>query len=87
MAASKIVGSIFFAANQLLGVEKLAVASSANLVDNSGFKVNEDGTRNMLARASFTEKCVEGVVSSSNSLVTGHMAIRLNIHQKKKSEI
>ena len=32
----------------------------------------------MLASTSFTEEGVEGIISASNCLVTGHLAIRLD---------
>ena len=32
----------------------------------------------MLASSSFTEESVEGIVTSSNGLVTGHLTIRLD---------
>jgi hypothetical protein len=32
----------------------------------------------MLSSTSFTEECGEGVIPSTNGLVTGHLPIRLN---------
>ena len=43
-----------------------------------GLQINEDGTGNMLASASLTEEGVEGVISTSDGLVTGHLTIRLD---------
>lgn len=43
-----------------------------------GFKVDEDGTGDVLARTSLREEGVEGVITSSNGLVRGHLTIGLN---------
>ena len=50
------------------------------LTHNGGFQVDEDGARDMLARAGLAEEGVEGVVATSNGLVfsNGHLAIRLD---------
>ena len=48
------------------------------LTDYSGFKVNEDSTWHVFAGSSLAEECVEGVVSTSNGLVTRHLTIRLD---------
>ena len=44
----------------------------------SRLQVNKDGSRNVFSRSSFTEERVEGIVSSSNSFIAWHLAIRLN---------
>ena len=48
------------------------------LTDDSGFQVDKDGSRNMLSCSSLTEEGVEGVISSSNSLVTRHLSVWLD---------
>ena len=48
------------------------------LTDYGWFQVDEDGPGHVLAGASLAEEGVEGVVSSSNGLVTRHLAIRLD---------
>ena len=53
---------------------KLRVASDAH----GGLEINVHGTRDVLSGASLTEKGVESIVSSSNGLVTWHLAIRLD---------
>ena len=50
----------------------------AILTNNSGLKVDKDSTRHVFASSSLTEERVERVVSSSNRLVTRHLAIRLD---------
>jgi len=78
MAAGEIVGSIFLAGDQLLGVEELAVCASADLVNDGGLQIEEDSARDVLSGTSFGEKGVEGIVSAANGLVRGHLTIGLN---------
>ncbi|KAF4374689.1 hypothetical protein F8388_020210 [Cannabis sativa] len=66
MATGEVVGSIFFAANELLWMEKLAVCSGPHLVNNCWLQINKHGTWNVLSGASFTEEGVEGIISSSD---------------------
>ena len=44
----------------------------------SGLEIHEHSSGHMLASSSLTEEGVEGVISTSNGLVTGHLAIRLD---------
>lgn len=83
MASGKVVGSVFLAADELLRVEKLAVCSGPHFINDSGFQINKDGTRNVLPSTSFTEKGVECIVSSADRLVTRHLAIRLKKEKRK----
>ena len=46
--------------------------------NDSGFQVNEHSSRNVLPAASFTKECVEGIVSTANGLVTGHLTVGLD---------
>jgi len=78
VATGKVVGSIFLAADELFWVKELAVSTSPHFINDSGLKVNKHGTRDMLPSTSFTEKGVEGIVTSTNSFVTWHLAIRLH---------
>ena len=48
------------------------------LTNNSWLQVNEHGARNVFSCSSLAEKRVEGIVSSADSLVARHCAIRLN---------
>jgi len=73
-----VVGGVFLAGNQLLGVEELTVGTSADFVNDSGLKVNEDGTGDVLAGTRLGEEGVERVVTSTDSLVRGHLTIRLD---------
>ena len=49
MATSVIVGGILLSGNQLLRVEKLAVSSGPDFVNDGWLQVDEDGTGNVLA--------------------------------------
>lgn len=59
-------------------MEQLAVGSGADFIDHSGLQVQEDGTGDVLASTSLGEEGVEGIVSVSDGLVGGHLAIRLD---------
>lgn len=60
MAAGVVVGGVFLAANEQLGVEKLAIGTGADLVNGGRVQVHEDGARNMLAAARLGEEGLEG---------------------------
>nr|GMC48227.1 Hypothetical predicted protein [Ipomoea batatas] len=62
---------------KLLRVKQLSVWSGPHLINDSGFQINKHSTRNVLSSSSFTEEGVECIITSSNSLVGGHLAIRL----------
>ena len=48
------------------------------LTDDSGLQVHKNCPGDVLSSSSLTEEGVEGVVSSSDSLVTGHPSVRLD---------
>ena len=52
--------------------------TSLRHTDDGGLQIDEDATRDVLAGASLAEEGVEGVVATSDGLVTGHLAIRLD---------
>merc|ERR1711964_965017 len=78
MAASVVIGGILLARDELLRVVQLAVGASANLIDHSGLQIQVDGAGHVLAGASLGEEGVEGVVTTTDGLVGGHLAIRLD---------
>jgi len=78
MASREIVAGIFLARDQLLGMEQLTVGTRADLIDDGGLQINEDGTRNVFSRTSLTEEGVETIIATANGLVRGHLAIGLN---------
>ena len=73
VAARKVVGRVLLAADQLLGVEELAVGAGAHLVDDGGLEVEEDAARDVLARARLREEGVERVVAAADRLVARHL--------------
>jgi len=73
-----VVGGILFAGDQLFGVEQLTVGTGADLIDDSWFKIDEDGSWDVLSSSSFTEEGVEGIITTSDGLVTWHLTIRLD---------
>ena len=73
-----VVGGIFLTSDELLGVEELAVGSSSDLIDYSWLEINEDSPGDVFAGTSLAEEGVEGVVATSDGLVTWHLAIRLD---------
>jgi len=59
-------------------VEELAVSASADFVDNSGLEVEENSAGYVLASASLAEEGVEGVISTTDGLVRGHLTVWLD---------
>ena len=78
MTTGIVVGSIFFARDDLLGVEELAVGARTNFISNGGLEINHDATRNVLASTGFGEEGVEGIITSTDGLIRGHLTIRLD---------
>mmetsp|Transcript_17239 Transcript_17239/g.29036 ORF Transcript_17239/g.29036 Transcript_17239/m.29036 type:complete len:244 (+) Transcript_17239:669-1400(+) len=78
VAAGEVVGGVFLSRDQLLGVEQLAVGTSADLINDGGLEINKHGARNVLAGTGLREESVEGVVAAANGLVGGHLPVRLN---------
>ena len=79
VAAGEVIGSVFLAADELLGVEELPICASAHLIHHGGLQVHHHTTRHVLARACLAEECVERIVSSSHRLVTWHLPVGLHI--------
>ncbi len=50
----------------------------AKLTYNSRFQINKHSPWYVLPWASFAEECIEGIVPSSNGLITRHLTIRLD---------
>jgi len=78
MATGEIVASIFLAGDQLLGMEQLSVGTGTDLINDGWLQINEDGTGHVLAGAGLGEKGVEGIITATDSLVGGHLTIRLD---------
>jgi len=73
-----VVGSVFLARDQLFGVEELAVGTSPNLVNDGRLKIEENGTRDVFSSTGLGEKGVEGIITSTNGLIRGHLTVRLD---------
>jgi len=78
VTSGEVVGSIFFTGDKLFGMEELSVGTSSYFIDDSGFEIKEDGSGDVLAGTSFGEEGVESIITTTDSLVRGHLAIRLN---------
>jgi len=73
-----VVGSILLTGDQLLGVEELTVGTGADLIDDSGLKIEVDGTGDVLASTSLGEEGVESIITTTDGVISGHLAIRLD---------
>jgi len=71
-----VVGGVLLSIDELLRMVKLTVSSNSSLVNDSWLQVYKDSSWNMIAASSLREESLEGVVSES--LVRGHMTIRLD---------
>jgi hypothetical protein len=73
-----VVGGILLTGDQLLGVEELTVGTGADLIDDSGLKIEVDGTGDVLASTSLGEEGVESIITTTDGVISGHLAIRLD---------
>ncbi len=78
VTTGEVIGGIFLTRDELFRVEQLAVSSSADLIDHSGFKIDKDATGDVLASTSLREEGVESIIGATDGLVSGHSAIGLN---------
>jgi len=78
VTSGKVVGGIFLSGDQLFGMEQLSVSSGSDFIDNSWFKINEDGSWDVFTSTSFREEGVEGIITTTNGLVRWHLTIRLD---------
>jgi hypothetical protein len=75
MTTSVVVGGIFLASDQFLGMKERSIGTGSHFIDHSWFQVNHDGTRNVLSRIGFREEGVEGIGLFANRLVVFHGSI------------
>lgn len=87
MATSEIVGSIFFAADELLWMKELSISTSPDFIDHSWLQIDEHSTRNVFSSTSLAEEGVECIVTSAYGFVTWHLPIRLHQQSKKRRKI
>jgi hypothetical protein len=50
VATRVVVGGVFLAVDELIGVEQLAVGARADLVNDRGFEIDEDRAGNVFSR-------------------------------------
>jgi len=73
--SSVIVGGIFFTGDHLFRVKQLPVCTSTDLINYSGFQVNEHSSWHVFASTRFSEKRVEGVIFDVQRLIRRHLTI------------
>ena len=78
MASGIVVGSVFLAGDELFGVVDLAIGASTYFINHSGFKIDENASRDMLTSSSLAEEGVERVFGDTDALVRRHLAILMN---------
>jgi hypothetical protein len=78
VATGEVVGGVFLAGDELLGVEELSVGAGSDLIDNGGLEIEEDAAGDVLASASLGEEGVEGIITATDGLVRGHLTVGLN---------
>jgi len=59
-------------------MEELSVGTSSDFINDGGFQIEEDSSGDVLASTSFGEESVEGIITTSDGLVRGHLSIRLD---------
>jgi len=74
----EVVGSIFLTRDQLFRVEQLPVGTSPNFIDNGRLQINEDAPGHVLTLTGLGEEGVEGIITTTNGLIGGHLTIGLD---------
>ena len=59
-------------------MEQLSVSARTDFIHHSGLEIEEHSTRHVLAGASLAEESVEGIITTTDSLVRWHLPIGLN---------
>ena len=78
MTTSEVISCILFPRDELLWMEELSIGSSPHFIDYCRFQVQENASGYVFACTSFREEGVERIVSTPNSFVRGHLAVRLD---------
>jgi len=78
VTTGEVVGGIFLTRDQLFRVEQLTVGSGAHLIDDGGLQIDKDGSGHVLSGTSLREEGVEGIITSTDRLIGGHLTIGLN---------
>jgi hypothetical protein len=78
VTTSVVVSGILLSGDELFRVEQLSVSSSSYFINDGRLQINKDSAGHVLSGSGFAEKGVEGIISTSDGLVTWHLTIRLN---------
>mmetsp|Transcript_9845 Transcript_9845/g.30344 ORF Transcript_9845/g.30344 Transcript_9845/m.30344 type:complete len:289 (-) Transcript_9845:97-963(-) len=78
MTTGKVVGSILFAADQLLRVEELAVLTGTHLIDHGRLQIDVERTRHVLATTGLTEE-------GTKRLFTAGLGLAASVHINESS--
>merc|ERR1711957_628778 len=78
MSSGEVVGGVLLSGEPFLRGEQLSVGSGTDLIDDGGLEIEEDGSGDVLAGTSLGEEGVEGVVTTTDGLIGGHLTVRLN---------
>lgn len=78
VTSSEVVGGIFLTGDELFRVEELSVGTSSDFINNGRLKIEEDGSGDVFAGTSLGEEGVEGIITTTDGLIRGHLTIRLD---------
>ena len=78
VSSGEVVGGIFLSGDELFGVEELSVGSGSDLINDGGLEIEEDTSGDVLSCSGLGEEGVEGIITATNGLVRGHLAIGLD---------
>merc|ERR1719384_1855783 len=71
----EVVCGVLLSRDELFWVEELTVSSGAHFVNNCWFQIHENSAWNVFSGTRLAEECVEGIIASTDGLVTGHLSI------------
>jgi hypothetical protein len=78
MSSGEVVGSVFFTGDELLWMEELSVGTGSNLIDNSWFEIEEDGSWDVFTSTSFGEEGVESIITTTDGFIGWHLTVWLD---------
>merc|ERR1712072_571014 len=66
VTSGEVVGGIFLSGDELFWMEELSVSSGSDLINDGWFKIEEDGSWDVLSGTSLGEEGVEGIITTTN---------------------
>jgi len=78
MSSGEVVGGVFFTGDELLWMEELSVGSCSNLINDGWFKIEHDGSWDVLTSTGLGEEGVESVIATTDRFIGWHLTIWLN---------